>query len=187
MDEFNKELEIINKYLEIDQFNSIFPICERILNDDFSQKQKSQIYFIMACTYKEIKNYEEALVNYSSCIKFDNNKEYAYVRKSELLFKLNRFEAALVCCKQGLLIFKQNAILIKIKKQCVKQLCQIGIKESIDISNMVTDNVTLKPLNAKVSHTVKRRKLTVLIIVALVSVLVFLVAFFLAYRAYSLA
>ncbi|MCB2295626.1 hypothetical protein LGK95_19285 [Clostridium algoriphilum] len=187
MDEFKKELETINKYLENDKFNSIFPICERILKGDFSQNQKSQIYFILACTYKEIKNYEYALVNYSSCIKCDNNKEYAYVRKSELLYELNRFEAALVCCKQGLLIFNQNSILIEIKNNCVKQLCQVSIKEPINIGNTVKDKIKPNPLNVKVEHVVKKQKLNVLIIIALVSVLVFLAAFFFAYRAYSLA
>ncbi|GEM_PF-5995538 len=185
MDKFKKELEIINDYLEKDQFNFIFPICERILNDDyFSQKQKSQIYFIMACTYKEIKNYEEALYYYSSCIKLDNNKEYAYVRKSELLSKLNRFEEALVCCKQGLIIFKLNDILINIKNKCVKELCQTSLKEPINLSNTV-EKVTTKCSNFKVVNNVKQKKLTVLIIVVLISILVFLAAFFFSYRAYS--
>ena len=185
MNEFNKELEIINEFLEINQYNSIFPICDRILNDNFSSKEKAQIHFIMASAYKELEKYEDALVNYSSCIKLNNNKEYAYVRKSELLFKLNRFEAALGCCNRGLLIFEENTLLIKIKNKCEKQLCQFSMKDPIDTSSSVEDQVTAKPGNVEVAPIVKRRKVTILIAIVLISILVFLFAFFFAYRAYS--
>ena len=83
MDEFNKRLENINVFLEIHQYDSIFPICDSILNEDFSPKEKAQVYFIMASTYNQLEKYTEALANYSSCIELDSNKEYAYVRKSE--------------------------------------------------------------------------------------------------------
>ena len=185
MDDFNKRLETINKYLEADHFNSIFPICEKILNDDFTQTQKSQICFIMACTYKEIKNYEKALVSFSDCIKFDSNKEYAYVRKSELLFMLDRIEAALVCSKQGLLIFNENTMLIKIKNLCVKKLCQFNLKAPINNDNIMTEKITKETGNDKVVHNFKLHKLELVIIVLIIAILVFLGAFFFAYRAFS--
>jgi len=122
MDAFNNELEIINTFLGINQYSDIFPICDRILKNNYSKDKKAQIFFIMASTYKELKKYEDAIVSYTSCIKLDNNKEYAYIRKSQLLFKLNRFEAALLCCKQGMLIFEDNSLLIEIEKQCINKL-----------------------------------------------------------------
>ena len=151
MNEFNKTLEIINGFLKTNQHNSIFPICEKILNEDFSPKEKAQIYFIMASSYKELEKYTDALVNYSNCINLDKNKEYAYCRKSELLLKLDRIEAALSCCNQGLIIFEDNSLLIQIKNQCEKKLYQFNMEDTITTNIIAKDKLVAKLNNASVA------------------------------------
>lgn len=203
MDEFNKTLEIINGFLKINQHNSIFPICEKILSEDFSSKEKAQIYFIMASSYKDLEKYTDALVNYSNCIKLDKNKEYAYCRKSELLFKLDRFEAALSCCTQGLIIFEDNSLLIQIKDQCEKKIYQSNMVDTITPSINVEDELVAKLTNAKIIPIVKvpsianippiikvppivtKRKGSPLVKIILIALLTIISVFFLAYTIYS--
>lgn len=191
MKEFNEK---INKLLKENQYQDIFPICEEMLNENISQNEKAQIYFIMASAYKELEKLNDAIICYSNCIKLDDNKEYAYVRKSELLLKLNRLEAAAFCCEQGLSKFKNNVILIEIKKQlspCVAAAAEEEEEEVVTTTHK--DNV--QPVAIEKSYQQKdketpvekksSKKKFIIIIVLIIVILAIAPLSFFAYNAYS--
>ncbi len=86
-------LELAHLYAESDNPIAL-QICDNVLQSD-STHQLTDPFFIKGIYYSNIKQYENATVQFDSCIKRDWKFTEAYIEKGIALFKQKNYDAAL--------------------------------------------------------------------------------------------
>lgn len=154
MENYTELSQSMDNALEMNNYDEFFSICDIGINSNFSNKEKAQIYFMMASAYRDLNELTNALKAYTSAMNLDKDKLYAYIRKAEILRELGRIEPCVYCCLQGLDVFPNDDKLISIKQSVEQYTTSIkndNLKQNIqdvnsDDFNSKQENME-KPIN----------------------------------------